>query len=130
MEQQKNYATTEIGPMESITRVILKESLGLTGAEVSFTRMPAGKAGAFIHSHQRNEEIYLFISGKGLFWLDGEIIPVKEGTAVRVSPSCQRRLKADDAEPLSYICIQADEGSLVQSTRDDGIRAEFQPVWG
>ena len=129
MEEKKKYSTTEIGPMGQITRVMLKETLGLTGAEVSFTRMPAGKAGAFLHAHKRNEEIYLFISGKGLFWLDGELVPVKEGTTVRVSPACFRCIKADDSEPLTYICIQTDEGSLVQSTRDDGIRSELPPKW-
>jgi mannose-6-phosphate isomerase-like protein (cupin superfamily) len=130
MEQQKKYTTTEIGPMENIGRILLKDTLSLTGAEVSVNRMPAGEAKKFIHSHKRNEEIYLFLAGKGLFWLDGEIIPVKEGTAVRVSPSCQRCLKADNVEPLSYICIQADEGSLVQSSKDDGIRLEVEPNWG
>ncbi len=129
MEEQKKYIATEIGSMDSISRVMLKESLGLTGAEISLNRMPAGKAGNFIHSHKRNEEIYIFTAGKGLFWLDGNVIPVKEGTAVRVSPPCMRCLKAGDTEPLAYICIQVDEGSLVQASRDDGIRSEVQPVW-
>jgi uncharacterized cupin superfamily protein len=71
MESKKNYSVTEMGKMESITRVTLKDTLGLTGAEVSANRTPAGKESPFTHSHKRNEEIYLFTSGKGLFWLDG-----------------------------------------------------------
>jgi mannose-6-phosphate isomerase-like protein (cupin superfamily) len=129
MESQKNYKAIEIGPMEKITRVVLKDTLSLTGAEISANRMPAGKASAFAHSHKRNEEIYLFTAGKGFFWLDGTIIPVREGSIVRVSPECVRALKADESEPLSYFCIQVDEGSLVQATREDGIISDVKPKW-
>ena len=115
--------------MENITRVLLKDTLSLTGAEISANRMPAGKASAFAHSHKRNEEIYLFTAGKGFFWLDGTIIPVREGSTVRVSPVCVRALKADESEPLSYFCIQVDEGSLVQATREDGIISDIKLQW-
>lgn len=129
MENQKNYSLSEIGPMESITRVMLKDTLSLTGAEISANRMPPGKKSAFAHSHKRNEEIYLFTAGKGSFWLDGTIIPVQEGSVVRVSPVCVRALKADESESLSYFCIQVDEGSLVQASRGDGIISDVKPQW-
>lgn len=129
MEQQKKYSVTEFGLRESIGRVMLKDMLSLTGAEISANNMPAGKSSPFAHAHKRNEEIYLFTAGKGLFWLDGEIVHVKEGSAVRVSPATVRCLKADDNVSLSYFCIQVDEGSLVQSTRDDGIRLDIKPEW-
>ena len=73
MENQKNYNVAENGPWDSITRVVLRDTLSLTGAEISANRIPAGKASPFAHAHKRNEEIYLFTSGKGLFWLDGTI---------------------------------------------------------
>jgi mannose-6-phosphate isomerase-like protein (cupin superfamily) len=129
MENQMNYNVGEIGSMENITRVVLKDSLSLTGAEISANRIQAGKESPFAHSHKRNEEIYLFTKGKGLFWLDGEILHVKEGSSVRVSPATVRCLKADDNVSLSYFCIQVDEGSLVQATRDDGIRSDIKPEW-
>ncbi len=129
MENQKNYSVTEIGPMENITRVVLRDTLSLTGAEISANRMSAGKASAFAHSHKRNEEIYLFTAGKGFFWLDGTIIPVRVGSIVRVSPVCVRALKADESEPLSYFCIQVDKDSLVQATREDGIISDVKPQW-
>jgi mannose-6-phosphate isomerase-like protein (cupin superfamily) len=129
MEQRKKYAVTELGPRESIGRVMLKDTLSLSGAEISANRMQAGKSSPFAHAHKRNEEIYLFTEGKGLFWLDGEILHVKEGSAVRVSPATVRCLKADDNVSLSYFCIQVEEGSLVQATRDDGIRSDIKPGW-
>jgi mannose-6-phosphate isomerase-like protein (cupin superfamily) len=129
MEQQKKYSVTELGQGESTGRVMLKDTLSLTGAEISANHMPAGKSSPFAHAHKRNEEIYLFTAGKGLFWLDGEIVQVKEGSAVRVSPATVRCLKADDNACLSYFCIQVEEGSLVQATRDDGIRSDIKPEW-
>ena len=129
MSETKKYTATELGPMEAVTRVMLKDTLGLTGAEISANRLPAGKEIPFAHSHKRNEEIYLFTAGKGLFWLDGTVLPVKEGSAVRVSPAALRCIKADEAAPLSYFCIQVDEDSLVQATREDGSRSDVKPTW-
>jgi mannose-6-phosphate isomerase-like protein (cupin superfamily) len=62
----KTYSVTELGNFDSITRVTLKEKLDLTGAEISANRLPAGTDIPFAHSHKRNEEIYIFTSGKGL----------------------------------------------------------------
>ena len=125
----ENFKMTNFGNLDSVTRVTLKDKLGLTGAEISINRLPAKAEIPFVHSHKRNEEIYIFISGKGLFWLDGIIYPVKEGSSVRVSPSCSRSIKADDESALSYICIQVDEGSLIQSTQEDGIISKSKPIW-
>jgi len=125
----KTYSITEIGSFDSIKRVTLKEKLGLTGAEVSVNRLPAGTESSFSHAHKRNEEIYIFTSGTGMFWIDGDKIPVQTGSAVRIAPSGVRAIKADSSADLIYICIQADEGSLVQATREDGIRSEQRPDW-
>ena len=51
----KNYAKTSIG---NEGRVELHEALGLTGAEISINRLPAGAGVPFGHSHKENEEIY------------------------------------------------------------------------
>src|SRR5512136_2707471 len=76
LKYMKTYSVTELGNMDRITRVTLKEKLDLTGAEISANRLPAGAEIPFAHSHKRNEEIYIFTSGKGLFLLDGTKLPV------------------------------------------------------
>ena len=129
MEQGKNYTVTEIGSLKKVTRVMLKDSMNLTGAEISVNCIPAGKGSPFVHSHKRNEEIYLFTGGKGLFWLDGTVLEVREGTAVKVAPAGQRCLKADESEDLCYFCIQVEANSLVQATREDGVRVDVKPTW-
>ena len=70
----KNYTKTNTG---NEGRVELHEKLGLTGAEVSVNRLPAGAGVPFVHSHKNNEEIYGIISGKGKAIIDGEEIASK-----------------------------------------------------
>jgi mannose-6-phosphate isomerase-like protein (cupin superfamily) len=125
----KNYQCFELGPLKDLRRVMLKENLGLTGTEVSVNRLPAGESLPFVHAHKKNEEVYLFIKGKGFFWMDGEAFEVREGTAVKVTPAGGRSLKADENEDLYYICIQAQEHSLTQATREDGIMLDVKVDW-
>jgi mannose-6-phosphate isomerase-like protein (cupin superfamily) len=127
LEKMKTYNVTELGALKNISRVTLKEILDLTGAEISVNQLPAGAEIPFAHSHKRNEEIYIFTSGEGWFWLDGVKLSVKEGSALRVSPSVVRSIKAG-AVALFYFCIQVEQGSLVQSTLKDGIVAD-KPLW-
>lgn len=51
--------------LENSTRSELKESLNLTGCEISANRLPAGAQVPFYHAHKQNEEVYLIISGEG-----------------------------------------------------------------
>jgi uncharacterized cupin superfamily protein len=129
METKLNYRKLDLGRLGSAGRATLRDDLGLTGAEISANRLGAGKEIPFVHTHKRNEEIYLVISGTGRFWLDGQVIPLTEGSAVRVDPAAQRCLKADASGDLIYFCIQVDQGSLVQATNDDGVIVQSQPSW-
>lgn len=124
-----NHSSFTYGPLEALSRVMLKENLGLTGTEISINRLPAGQSIPFVHAHKQNEEVYLFLQGKGAFWLDGEVLEVGAGTAVRVSPAAGRCIKADPGESLAYICIQARENSLQQATREDGIILDVKTGW-
>jgi len=129
MTRLKNYQNVQLATTEGGSRVMLGEQLGLTGSEISVNCLPAGESIPFVHAHKQNEEVYLFTKGKGLFWLDGEVIPVSEGSVIRVSPVAGRCIKAADDENLSYLCIQAQENSLRQATRDDGIIVNEQARW-
>ena len=40
----------------------------------------------FYRTHRKNEEPYLFLSGKGEFQVNDKIIPSDEGSAMRVAP--------------------------------------------
>lgn len=127
----KNYSMTELGKYANLKekgRVMMGEALGLTGCEISFNYTPAGGFVPFVHAHKRNEEVYVVISGKGLFKVDDAEFPIEEGSVIRVAPAGARAIKAGD-EDLVYLCIQAQEGSLTQATAEDGIMREDKASW-
>lgn len=135
--QGTNFTAEQTGPFETLLnrefmgfhgKYFIGRELGLSGCEVSLNRLPAGKGMPFVHSHQRNEELYIVIKGSGTFFVDGEEFPVSEGSLVRVAPEGERAWKAGD-EDLYFICIQAEAGSLSQATLEDGTRLTTKASW-
>lgn len=124
----KNYKMLSVGNLESFKdKLFLAKELELTSCEMSLGFLPAGKSIPFVHAHKTNEEVYFFIRGKGLFFVDGDEFLVAEGSVVRVSPSGKRCIKAD--EDMLFVCVQANENSLKQATKDDGIILETKTSW-
>lgn len=133
----QNYSADHIGPFEELLnkdfmgfhgKYFIGKELGLTGCEVSLNRRPAGKAMPFIHSHKKNEELYIVLRGSGMFYVDGDEFPIQEGSLVRVAPDGERGWKAGN-EDLYFICIQAEAGSLSQATLEDGKRHDTKASW-
>lgn len=60
--------------------------------------------------------------------IDGEVVNIKEGTVVRVTPDGNRTWRNNSQEDLYYVVIQAKEGSLRQDTFEDGIPCEQTPT--
>ena len=105
-------------------RIEWHDQLGLTGAEVSINNLPQGVSVPFVHSHKKNEEIYVVLSGKGKAVIDGETIELTQGDWIRVSPSAKRQFSAADDSAISFACIQVKENSLEGYTADDGVIVE------
>ena len=59
-------------------RTELHDSLSLTGAEISVNNLPAGAGVPFVHSHKKNEEIYIILSGQGKAVIDGETVELQQ----------------------------------------------------
>lgn len=136
-EKEKRYSLEQLGPFETLLerdflgfhgKYFLGERLGLTGCEVSLNRLPAGKGMPFVHAHRKNEELYIVLRGSGLFYVDGEEFPIREGSLIRVAPAGERAWKAGE-EDLYFICIQAEAGTLSQATLEDGMRLPAQTSW-
>jgi mannose-6-phosphate isomerase-like protein (cupin superfamily) len=102
-------------------KLLVRDQLGLTGMQVSLNKFPAGRSMPFLHAHKENEELYIFVGGKGQMQVDGEIIEVTEGTCIRVATEGVRAWRNNSNEDLYFICIQAKEKSLHQETFEDGI---------
>jgi len=128
---EKNYSIMEIGTLKGDLadkgRIMVGQELGLTGSEISFNYAPAGTFAPFVHSHKLNEEVYIILSGKGMFMVDGEEFLIQEGNVIRVAPESERAIKAEDN--MAYICIQARGGSLTQATMDDAEITESKASW-
>lgn len=125
--QNKNYsvivdAFSGLGDQNNLGikgKLFIGEELGLTGCEISLNKLPANTSFPFVHAHKKNEELYLIISGNGVFQVDDEKFPIQEGSLIRVAPAGERCIEAKDEE-LFYICVQAEHNSLSQSKTNDG----------
>jgi mannose-6-phosphate isomerase-like protein (cupin superfamily) len=135
--QGNNFKAAHIGPLEGLShreflglkgKFLIGEELGLTGCEISLNRLSAGKGMPFVHSHQKNEEVYIILGGNGTFFVDGNEFPVQEGSLIRVAPEGERSWKAG-TEDLYFICVQATAGSLTQATQEDGNRLRTRTSW-
>jgi mannose-6-phosphate isomerase-like protein (cupin superfamily) len=141
----KNYTAGKVGRLDELDqyeflhpklrrpargKLFLKQPLGLTGMELSLNKLPAGAAVPFLHRHKAHEELYLFVRGKGEFQVDGEVIPIEEGTAIRISPEGARAYRNNSTEDLYYVCIQARNGSMPDAEAgSDGAAVEGKPSW-
>lgn len=116
----EKFAHASVGSLHGFEgKQFVKDATGATSCEISFGTLPTGAAVPFFHSHRENEENYIILSGKGRFQVDDEVFDIAEGSVVRVSTNCDRNLKCTSDEPLTYICIQAKEGSLEGYTMTD-----------
>lgn len=105
-------------------RTELHDKLSLTGAEISVNNLPAGAGVPFVHSHKKNEEIYIILSGKGKAVIDGETVELNAGDFIRVAPAAKRKFFAGENTAVSFVCIQVRENSLEGYTADDAVIAE------
>jgi mannose-6-phosphate isomerase-like protein (cupin superfamily) len=112
-------------------KVFLKQILDLSSAEISLNNLPAKASIPFYHKHRLNEEIYIFVRGRGEFQVDDRIFAVSEGTVVRVDPEGERSLRnISETEDLCWITIQSRAGSyLEEHTIQDGFAVQKPVSW-
>lgn len=99
-------------------KIFLSQELGMTGAEASLQRIAAGEDAPFLHSHKTHEELYVIISGKGEYEVDGEKIAVSEGSIIRVSPAGVRALRNNSDKEMVMMCVQY-EAKPITNFMDD-----------
>ncbi len=120
LENGTKFTHVAVGNLKSFEgKQFVKDASGATSCEISFGTLPTGAAVPFFHSHRINEENYIILSGSGRFQVDNEVFDVAEGSVIRVATGCDRNLKCTSVEPMTYICIQAKEGSLGDCTATD-----------
>lgn len=114
------FTHSSIGSLSDFEgKQFVKDATGATSCEISFGTLPTGVSVPFFHSHKANEENYIILSGQGIFQVNDEVFNVAEGSVIRVATNCDRNLKCTSEAPMTYICIQAKEGSLEGYTMTD-----------
>ena len=114
------FAHASVGSLRGFEgKQFVKDATGATSCEISFGTLTTGQAIPFFHSHKENEENYIILSGAGKFQVNDTAFDVAEGSVVRVATNCDRNIKCTSKEPMTYICIQAKEGSLGGYTMTD-----------
>ncbi len=122
--------TVELVPGKDVRgKLFLGDALGLTGMEVSLNSLPPGREVPFLHVHEENEELYVFLGGTGQMVIDGAVIEVAEGTAVRIATGAARSWRNTGTVPLHYIVIQAREGTLRQKNAADSVVPPDRPKY-
>lgn len=113
----QNFEQTTINLSDEKT--FLHDALNLTGAEISINCAPKGFKVPFNHSHIQNEEIYIFLFGKGVMTIDDIKTPIEAGSVVKIAPNAARTLENTGDTELKFICVQTKENSLTQFGLND-----------
>lgn len=127
--QLNDYVLPVAPGMEIQGKVFMGQTLQTTGAEISFQSFAPGKETGFLHTHQTHEELYIFVSGKGEFQVDGQVFPVWEGSVVRVAPEGKRSVRNNGTEPLIMICVQYKAQTFTAQDAADGQLLQEPVKW-
>ena len=141
---EKNFSAINVGRLSELGEYVLElgpemkipgkvfggAALGATGGEFSFQSFAPGAETGFLHTHKTHEELYFFLSGEGEFQVDGKVIPVKEGTVVRVAPEGKRSARNTGSEPLVMLCVQYRGNTFTADDAADGNLLPDPVVWG
>jgi uncharacterized cupin superfamily protein len=89
----------------------VRRALGVTAFGVNAVVLAPGSAGRR-HYHERQEELYLVVSGEIEFEFgDGGRRTLGPGGLARVSPATVRRLRnTSDSEEATYFCVGGADG--------------------
>ncbi|MDY4512175.1 MAG: cupin domain-containing protein, partial [Paludibacteraceae bacterium] len=82
-KSSEGYSIATVGDIASFEgKAFVKDILNTTSMEVSFGTLAPGCTVPFFHHHKQNEEVYVVLSGEGVFILDGKEEPVTSGSIV------------------------------------------------
>ena len=95
--------------------------LGLDTLGVSYQMVKPGKHHAFGHRHQQAVEVYVVLSGSGVFHLDDDEVEVERLDAIRVGPKVTRGFEAgsDGLELLVFSERMPGDAEIVEDFWDE-----------
>lgn len=82
---------------------ILKDNKLLNNLVVSSTQLHPHQTTRG-HKHEGQEEVYYFVKGEGIMWLDGKRIEVTVGDVVLIEDGVHHKVKAG-MKGLYFVCV-------------------------
>lgn len=143
-EHGKNFTVAHFGPFAELMQYVythpksgrdvpgklfVRDALALTGMEMSLNSVPVGTSLPFLHCHREHEEVYVVLSGSGQWLVDGQVLPVGEGSIIRIAPAGERTFRNTGQQPLVFLVIQVEANSLRVGGIEDGFMVDHPPVW-
>jgi mannose-6-phosphate isomerase-like protein (cupin superfamily) len=100
------YSSWDIGGniVKSNSTYTVKDNTELKNLVVSSTMLSANKSTTG-HRHKGQEEVYIFISGKGQMELDHKIFDVQEGDTVLIQDNVFHKVHNTTDYGLYFVCI-------------------------
>lgn len=143
IKKADNFTTVDFGKLNELSNYVLELGPGMripgkvfggkavnaTGGEFSFQCFQPNTETGFLHSHKNHEELYFFLSGKGEFQVDGNILPIQEGSVVRVAPNGLRSIRNNGTSPLIMLCVQYRGNTFTQEDANDGVISQDKVNW-
>lgn len=141
--EAKNFTAVSVGRLNELSDYVLElgpevkipgkvfggAAVGATGGDFSFQVFQPGTETGFLHTHKQHEELYFFLAGKGEFQVDGQIVPVGEGSVVRVAPYGRRSVRNNGTGPLVMLCVQYRGATFTADDAADGVILGDRVEW-
>ena len=110
-------------------RRVLDHELTMQYIGMTANALLPGEEAGYWHTHERVEELYVFLAGRGQMGLDDAVVEVEAGTVIRVGQGVWRtwRARPDSDGELRWLCIRAG-GEQLPHLPDDSERAEGRPM--
>jgi mannose-6-phosphate isomerase-like protein (cupin superfamily) len=123
LKEDVDDSAGRLGAAPELEARFAREALGLEQSGLSYQRVAPGYRFPFGHTHKKQEEVYVVVSGSGRMKIDDEIVDLKPLDVVRV-PAGTWRCYEGGPEGLELIAFGAP--NLGEAVRED---VEMQPGW-
>jgi len=112
-------------------RRVVDHELPLEWIGMTANAMAPGEEAGYWHEHSRDEELYVFLAGRGQMALDDDVVDVGPGTVIRVGTGVWRtwRCDPDGIELLQWLCIRAGPQKLTPVPDDAAPNRELPMPW-
>lgn len=110
-------------------RRVVDHELTMQYIGMTANALEPGEEAGYWHTHDRVEELYVFLTGRGQMGLDDDVVDVEAGTVIRVGQGVWRtwRARPDSEGELRWLCIRAG-GEQLPHLPDDATRAPERPM--